>query len=663
MEGLKNKTLKKDLHLKACSTFEQVTREALYLVDNCKAYGEVSEAAESIASGTSSVKSDTSIKKDLPAAPTTEQMIEEITKRIQQAQVKELEKEKPREENTRVPVPTENGSLSVRTQRKSWKAKRKRMKVRRAESQAAIQEELQEVKQQLQQDLESKKVEQNNQPRKELSGGSVLVDKVLEPLDALSQQWEARLNNTQTLEQRWLTYPYLEIETKRLEMCKDLIRAAQALMEPNVNRAPEQEVLIQKEIEKQGVKELEPVTGPKADTNLSLEHRVVPNTTDEAMTMEVMSILEVEEPWPQSLWETIRNRKDESATLQSTPIPKVVLNNEFYPGDIQSLYGDAGMEVFMDSKPPSLKTLPSFIGSHEAKSVMRVVPSQQRATPKMIDSKGLQEMLSTPVTCMITLSELLKIRPHLWEEMGKHLETKGIKIPIHTDPPREVKQSENQQKSQPVPINKVGDHCEGEEGVQFLGGLSRRAYGAAGNIKATLLSLLPSMQQFGQEGEWYDMTSFKTTLGYTPYQLVFGKEAILPIEVKLASLRVLVCGRDRPTQAEHQNQKFDEGLKDKGLKKKMLVLRYNNRFDTRQDKKFMNRWKGPFLIYKKYTNGNYRLQEISGKLHKTRVNGWRLKPFFQRFDSQFMFHAPAGFEEDEEEQPSSSNRHKDSEMD
>ncbi|MCO5599747.1 hypothetical protein L7F22_053854 [Adiantum nelumboides] len=178
-------------------------------------------------------------------------------------------------------------------------------------------------------------------------------------------------------------------------------------------------------------------------------------------------------------------------------------------------------------------------------------------------------------------------------------------------------------------------------------------------------------------------TSFKTTLGYTPYQLVFGKEAILPIEVQLASLRVLESGRDRPSeqlrsrilelerleldritaiehyasQAEHQKQKFDEGLKDKGLKRGMLVLRYDNRFDTRKDKKFMVRWEGPFLVYKKYTNGNYRLQDISGKLHKTRVNGWRLKPFFQRFDSTFMFNAPAETEEDEEEQSSSSHHH------
>ncbi|MCO5571753.1 hypothetical protein L7F22_025501 [Adiantum nelumboides] len=90
------------------------------------------------------------------------------------------------------------------------------------------------------------------------------------------------------------------------------------------------------------------MTGSKLDTILSLDHRMVPNTTDEATTMEVMPFLEVEEPWPQSLWETIRNRKDGSATLQSAPILEVVLNNEFHPDNIQSLYGDAGTEIFVD---------------------------------------------------------------------------------------------------------------------------------------------------------------------------------------------------------------------------------------------------------------------------------------------------------------------------
>ncbi|MCO5582967.1 hypothetical protein L7F22_036872 [Adiantum nelumboides] len=120
---------------------------------------------------------------------------------LTRAQAKDLKKGKPMEENAIIRVPTENGSLSVRTQCKPWKAKRDRMKARKAKSQTAIQEELQEVKQQLQQERESKMIEKNNHPRKASSGGSVLVDKVLEPLDALLQAWKARLNNNQTLEQ------------------------------------------------------------------------------------------------------------------------------------------------------------------------------------------------------------------------------------------------------------------------------------------------------------------------------------------------------------------------------------------------------------------------------------------------------------------------------
>ena len=39
---------------------------------------------------------------------------------------------------------------------------------------------------------------------------------------------------------------------------------------------------------------------------------------------------------------------------------------------------------------------------------------------------------------------------------------------------------------------------------------------------------------------WTYRTSFKASLGYTPFHLVYDQEAILPIEVELSSLRVLV---------------------------------------------------------------------------------------------------------------------------
>ncbi|MCO5612825.1 hypothetical protein L7F22_067096 [Adiantum nelumboides] len=178
------------------------------------------------------------------------------------------------------------------------------------------------------------------------------------------------------------------------------------------------------------------------------------------------------------------------------------------------------------------------------------------------------------------------------------------------------------------------------------------------------------------EALWAYRTSFRTSLAYTPYHLVFGKEAILPIEVQLASLKILATKNegtpsdqlkqrildlerlelDREMAVEHyaiqakrRRQKFNEGLKDKELKRGMLVLRYNNRFDTRKNKKFISRWEGPYVIRKKYTNESYKLQDISGKLHKTRVNGWRLKPYFQRFDVEVVIDLPPESSKEEEE--------------
>ena len=94
----------------------------------------------------------------------------------------------------------------------------------------------------------------------------------------------------------------------------------------------------------------------------------------------------------------------------------------------------------------------------------------------------------------------------------------------------------------------------------------------------------------------------------------------MPIEVQLSSLRVLASGEssqkeqleqrildlerlelDRveaidhyATQAKHQQEKFNEGISPKRIKKGMLVLRYDNQFDNKKDKKFLTRWKGLF---------------------------------------------------------------------
>ncbi|MCO5583600.1 hypothetical protein L7F22_037513 [Adiantum nelumboides] len=76
--------------------------------------------------------------------------------------------------------------------------------------------------------------------------------------------------------------------------------------------------------------------------------------------------------------------------------------------------------------------------------------------------------------------------------------------------------------------------------------------------------------------------------------------------------------------------KLNEGIKDKQIKEKSLVLRYNNALDIRFDAKFERRWEGPFIVKKAFTGGYYQLMDLNGKEHLRKVNGYRLKPYLSR---------------------------------
>ncbi|MCO5551649.1 hypothetical protein L7F22_005153 [Adiantum nelumboides] len=78
------------------------------------------------------------------------------------------------------------------------------------------------------------------------------------------------------------------------------------------------------------------------------------------------------------------------------------------------------------------------------------------------------------------------------------------------------------------------------------------------------------------------------------------------------------------------NDKLNEGLKDKEIKEKSLVLRYNNALDNRFDAKCERRWEGPFIVKKVFTGGYYQLMDLNGKEHPRKVNGYRLKPYLSR---------------------------------
>ena len=101
-------------------------------------------------------------------------------------------------------------------------------------------------------------------------------------------------------------------------------------------------------------------------------------------------------------------------------------------------------------------------------------------------------------------------------------------------------------------------------------------------------------------------------MGFTPFHLVHGQEALLPIEVELSSLRVLLRSQKKGKEALKQclldlerlalsreeamqhyakhaegRKKFNERLTPKSIAEGSLVLRYNNRFDYNKSDKFV----------------------------------------------------------------------------
>ena len=112
---------------------------------------------------------------------------------------------------------------------------------------------------------------------------------------------------------------------------------------------------------------------------------------------------------------------------------------------------------------------------------------------------------------------------------------------------------------------------------------------------------------------WAYCTSFKSSLGFTPFHLVHGQEALLPIEAKLSSLKVLLQSQKKGNemlkqrlldlerlalsredamehyakQVEERKRKFNGNLAPKNITEGSLVLRYNNRFDYNKSDRFV----------------------------------------------------------------------------
>eukprot|EP00253_Pinus_taeda_P027681 PITA_27681 len=155
---------------------------------------------------------------------------------------------------------------------------------------------------------------------------------------------------------------------------------------------------------------------------------------------------------------------------------------------------------------------------------------------------------------------------------------------------------------------------------------------------------------------WADRITHKASIGTSPFNLVYGKEAILPTNLVLPSLALVQFIEEAPsssiqlkhdqilkleeerekakdTHAKHQQiikAAFDSASSgSKQFQVGDLVLKWDKAHEDKgKHTKFQKLWLGPFQIYEKIGHSTFLLQDLTGLRDSLPVNGLILKRFF-----------------------------------
>lgn len=154
------------------------------------------------------------------------------------------------------------------------------------------------------------------------------------------------------------------------------------------------------------------------------------------------------------------------------------------------------------------------------------------------------------------------------------------------------------------------------------------------------------------EANWAYNTTWKTTIGFTPYELVYGKKALLSIEFEYNTLRMAaqldldlssaqkerflqLNGLDEfrmqallQTEVTQIQRKIwhDKNIKDNQFQEGDWTLLYDSRYKYFKGK-LRTIWLGPYIIEKCHDNGSVQVRTIDAEAIPLLVNGHRLEVY------------------------------------
>ena len=152
---------------------------------------------------------------------------------------------------------------------------------------------------------------------------------------------------------------------------------------------------------------------------------------------------------------------------------------------------------------------------------------------------------------------------------------------------------------------------------------------------------------------WAYRTSVKTTIGFTLFQLVYGLEAIFPIECEIPSLKLAVqllpetsTLEKRLVELEQLDEtrryvattnkvhkrcvkvQYDKSVHPGHFSEGDLVLVYDQANNTLRAGKFVTMWHGQYIVKRVLSKGSYEFQYYKGNCLKELRNGLYLKTYY-----------------------------------